>query len=444
MDHVERSLSEAEKLDVMVTGRFFAYLYETGDRGLKETAFKALVRFYDKNMLDFTVYRSAVFFEREVVGFARRLLHGDGEVAGTFTYGGTESIMLAVLAARNSFWKRRGRDVVPELVAPFTIHPAFFKAAHYLGLRVRLVDIDERKKADVEAIKEAVGSDTALVAVSAPNWPYGTVDPVRDVAEVAADKGAYLHVDACVGGFILPFFERLGLDVPPFDFRVEGVSSVSADVHKYGYSPKGASLVLFRNAELKKESIFVDVSNPGYIFVNTAVLSSRSVGPLAAAYATISYLGEEGYLRLARQLLEAREKILTGLRRLGFEPLGPVESPILSLANPEVDLVQYTLEMRRRGWHFHLQRGVARYNIPVNIHLAVSPIHSHTADEFVKDSEEAVGAAKGRRAEVRLEEVLRDVAAGKVDSSVVPILVDMLDPEFAVALVKQLVVEIYK
>jgi glutamate/tyrosine decarboxylase-like PLP-dependent enzyme len=444
MNQVETALSEAEKLDVMVTGKFFAYIYETGDKGLKDTAFKALVRFYDKNMLDFTAYKSAIFFEKEVVGFTRRLLHGDEGVVGTFTYGGTESIMLAVLAARNSFWKRRGRDVVPELIAPFTIHSAFLKAAHYLGLRVRLVDIDEKKKVNVEALKEALNENTALVAVSAPNWPYGTVDPVRDVAEITTDKGIYLHVDACVGGFILPFFEKLGLDVPLFDFRVEGVSSISADVHKYGYSPKGASIVLFRNAELKKESIFVDIFNPGYIFVNTAVLSSRSIGPLAAAYATINYLGEEGYLRLAKQVLGAREKILTGLKRLGFKPLGPVESPILSLTNSEIDLVQYTLEMRKSGWHFHLQRSIAKYNIPVNIHLAISPIHSNTADEFVRDSEAAVETAKVRRTEVKLDEVLKDVMAGKVDSSVLPILADMLDPEFAVSLVKQLVIDMYK
>lgn len=334
--------------------------------------------------------------------------------------------------------------MVPELIAPFTIHSAFLKAAHYLGLRVRLVDIDEKKKVNVEALKEALNENTALVAVSAPNWPYGTVDPVRDVAEITTDKGIYLHVDACVGGFILPFFEKLGLDVPLFDFRVEGVSSISADVHKYGYSPKGASIVLFRNAELKKESIFVDIFNPGYIFVNTAVLSSRSIGPLAAAYATINYLGEEGYLRLAKQVLGAREKILTGLKRLGFKPLGPVESPILSLTNSEIDLVQYTLEMRKSGWHFHLQRSIAKYNIPVNIHLAISPIHSNTADEFVRDSEAAVETAKVRRTEVKLDEVLKDVMAGKVDSSVLPILADMLDPEFAVSLVKQLVIDMYK
>lgn len=212
---------------------------------------KALVKFYNKNMLDFTVYKSAIYFEREVVKFVKELLHGDDAV-GTFTYGGTESIILAVLAARNKFWKKEGRSTIPELVVPYTIHPLFFKAAHYLGLEVKIVDIDKNLKVDVESLKNAITNKTALVALSAPNWPYGTIDPVKDVAEITREKGIPLHVDACVGGFILPFFEELGEKIEPFDFRIEGVTSISADVHKYGYSPKGASVVLFKTEELKK------------------------------------------------------------------------------------------------------------------------------------------------------------------------------------------------
>ncbi|WP_333638888.1 aspartate aminotransferase family protein [Pyrobaculum aerophilum] len=444
MSNMELNLEKIEALDLMTPGKFFAYLYETGNNELKNIAFKTLLQFYDKNMLDFTVYKSAIYFEKQVINFTKELLHGDQDVVGTFTYGGTESIMLAVLSARNSYWKKWGKDVVPELVAPFTIHPAFLKAAHYLGLKVKIVDINHNKKVDVEALKNAITNKTALVAVSAPNWPYGTIDPVKEVAEITREKNILLHVDACVGGFILPFFEKLGEKVEPFDFRVEGVTSISADIHKYGYAPKGASVVLFKNADLKKESIFVDLTNPGYIFVNTAVLSSRSVGPLAAAYATITYLRSEGYLQLAKQILEAREKILLGLKKLGFDTLGPLESPILSLTNQDIDLVLYTLEMRKRGWHFHLQRGVSRYNIPINIHLAISPVHKYTAVEFVKDSQESIEKIRGMKFEIRLEEILQDVQTGKIDSSIAPILVDMLNPEFATSLVKDIVIAMYK
>ena len=444
MEELEQNLRHVENLDTLTPGKFFAYLYETGDEKLKEISLDTLKRFYDKNMLDFTVYRSVIYFEKEIIKFAKTLLHGDENVTGTFTYGGTESIILAVLAARNSFWKKKGKDVVPELVAPFTIHPAFLKAAHYLGLKTKLVDIDIHKKVDIEQLKAAVSEKTALVAVSAPNWPYGTIDPVKEVAEITGDKNIYLHVDACVGGFILPFFEKLGIETPIFDFRIENVTSISADLHKYGYTPKGASVVLFRNPDLKKESMFVDVTNPGYIFVNTAVLSSRSAGPLAAAYAVITYLGEEGYLKLTRWLLDARSKILEGMKKLGFKNLGPVESPLLSMTNEEVDLVLYTLEMRKRGWHFHLQRAVPKYNIPINIHLAISPIHKQTAGDFIKDSSEVLSHIKGRRYKLKIEEAIRDVQAGKVDSSIAPILVDVFDPEAATSIVKEIVLDMYR
>lgn len=330
MLEVDRILDDAEKMDLLTSGKFFAYVYETGDEELKAVAMRALQRFYNKNMLDFTVYRSAIFFEKEVLGFSKKLLHGE-DTCGTFTYGGTESIMLAVLSARNSFWKRRGKSEIPKVLAPYTIHPSFAKSAHYLGMDIKYFGVDGRLKADVESLKESIDERTALIAISAPNWPFGTLDPVKEIAEVAMDKKTLLHVDACLGGFILPFFEKLGEKVEPFDFRVEGVTSISADLHKYGYAPKGASVVLFRSTELKKDSMFVDVQNPGYIFVNPAVLSSRSVGPLASAFAVVKYLGEDGYLRLSKHVLEARETILDGLKSLGFESVAPVESPILSL-----------------------------------------------------------------------------------------------------------------
>ena len=444
MNEVENSLKEAEKLDVLTSGKFFAYIYETGDEKLKEVALNALVRFYNKNMLDFTVYRSAILFEKEVVGFCKKLLHGE-KTFGTFTYGGTESIMLAVLAARNRFWKKEGKSSTPEMAVPFTIHPSFLKAAHYLGLRVRVFDVDENLKADLESLKASISDKTALVALSAPNWPFGTIDPIREASEITKDKDIALHVDACLGGFLLPFFEKIGEKVEPFDFRIEGVTSISSDVHKYGYSPKGASVVLFRSEELKKDSMFVNTSNPGYVFINPAVLSSRSIGPLAAAFATISYLGEEGYKRLARDILFAREKIFKGMKALGFESVAPVESSILSLYSEEVDLVSFVSAMRDMGWHFHLQRRVEKYGIPMNIHLTLSPIHRVTAEEFLRDAEKAAKI----RGEFKLEELLPDkiieeVKSGRLDSSLAPLLLDLFEPEVADEIVKTLVVEMYR
>ncbi len=451
MSEFLRELEKIEREDLNpYTGRLFAYVYETGDDELKKVAKEALLRFYDKNILDFTVFKSAIHFEREVVAFCKKLVNAEEKSTGTFTFGGTESIFLAVKSARD-YYKSKGKEGVPELIAPITIHPSFYKACHYLGLKVRKVRITEEKKADVDALNEAINDKTSLIALSAPNWPYGTIDPIKEVAEIAQDGKILLHVDACLGGFILPFFEKIGENLTQFDFRVDGVTSISMDVHKYGYAPKGASVVLFRNSELKKHSMYVDVSSPGYIFVNAAVLSSRSVGPLASAYAVIKYLGEEGYLKLARKVLSARKKIYDGLRELNFESVAPIESSVLSLTNEDADLLGFVSAMREKGWHFHLQKGLKEFHIPPNIHLTLSPIHDDVAEEFIKDASMAVK----EKASINLEslnemvqkgefaEILKDLEEGKIDSSIVPILLENLPEEVATEIVEEIVIGWY-
>ena len=451
IDEIIAILESAEKEDLNPhSGKLFAYVYETGDENIRKVAQEALVRFAEKNLLDFTVFRSAVFFEKEVVGFAKKLMHGNDGVVGSYTFGGTESIMLAVKAARDYYRKREGKAEVPEILAPITIHPAFCKAAHYLGLKVVRLPVEETK-ADVNAFSEAISDKTALVAISAPNWPYGTVDPVEDIAEIARDKNVLVHVDACLGGFILPFFEMLGEKVPVFDFRVEGVTSISLDAHKYGYAPKGSSVVLFRNPELKKCSMYVDVSSPGYVFVNQAVLSSRPEGPLAAAFAVVKYLGMDGYKELASKVLSARNKIYHGMKKLGFESVGKVESSVLSLYS-DADLLGFVNNMKKLGWQLHLQKGLKDYSIPDNIHLTLSPVHDSVADSFVRDAEKAIEmkaevdskqiyamAEKGEFAEL-----IRGIEDGRIDSSVIPMLLESIPEEIAVELIKNVVIEWFK
>jgi len=451
-EEVIKILDEVAKEDPDPSkGKLFAYVYETGDERIKEIASEALLRFSEKNILDFTVFKSAMYFEREVIRFGRRLMHGDEAVVGSYTLGGTESIMLAVKAARDYYRKVNGKDVVPEILAPITIHPAFCKAADYLGLKLTRLAIDEKTKADVNSFNEAITGKTALIAVSAPNWPFGTVDPVKEIAEVAKDKKVLLHVDACLGGFILPFFEKLGENVPEFDFRVDGVTSISLDVHKYGYAPKGSSIVLFRNAELKKHSMYVDVSSPGYVFVNQAVLSSRPVGPLAAAFAVIKYLGEEGYTELASKVLSARSRIYDGMKRLGFESIGPVESSVLSL-HANHDLLGFVSNMKKLGWRIHLQKGLEGYSIPDNVHLTLSPIHDRVADEFVEDAEKALrmkpevdlSYLKSLIESGNFAKIIEDMNAGKLDSSVIPILLESIPEEMAVEIIKDIVVQWFR
>ncbi len=451
VEEVVSLLDEIAKEDIDPhTGKLFAYVYETGDENIRKVANEALLRFSEKNILDFTVFRSAMHFEREVVNFAKKLMHGDDAV-GSYTFGGTESIMLAVKAARDYYRKRKGMNAVPELLAPITIHPAFCKAADYLGLKIVRVGIGEETKVDVDALNEAISEKTAMIALSAPNWPFGTIDPIEDVAEIAVDAGIPLHVDACLGGFIMPFFEMLGENVPRFDFRVDGVTSISLDVHKYGYAPKGSSVVLFHNSELKKHSMYVDVSSPGYVFVNQAVLSSRPVGPLAAAFAVIKYLEVDGYKRLASRVLSARNRIWAGMKRLGFESVGPVESSVLSM-HSGIDLLGFVSNMRNLGWHLHLQKGLEKYGVPDNIHMTLSPIHDEVADEFLKDAERAMSmeAEVSSRYLSSLVEsgnfakIIEDLNSGKLSSSVIPMLLESIPEGVAVEMIKEIVVQWYK
>jgi len=449
---IKELLKKIEKEDISpYSGRLFAYVYETGDESIKKIARDALIQFSEKNALDFTVFRSAIHFEKEIVGFAKTLMHGDDNVTGSCTFGGTESIFLAVKSARDVFYKKEGRNLLPEIIVPVTIHPSFYKAADYMGLKIKKVPIDKNRKADVEAIKNAVSNKTALIALSAPNWPYGTIDPIKEVAEIALNKNIPLHVDACLGGFILPYFEKLGEEVALFDFRVEGVTSISLDVHKYGYAPKGSSVVLFKTTEFKKHSIYVDVSSPGYVFVNQAVLSSRSIGPLASAYAVIKYLGNEGYQKFAQKILSARNKIYNGLRKLGFETVAPVESSVLSLYNENIDLLKFVVSMREKGWHVPLQRGLKEFGIPLNIHLTISPIHDSVADEFINDSAQAITSPAmvdmGVFESIKtgnFQKILEDLNAGKVDSAVIPLILDYIPEEIAVELVKEIVIQWFK
>ncbi|BBD73451.1 hypothetical protein HS1genome_1840 [Sulfodiicoccus acidiphilus] len=218
-----------------LSGRMWGHVYVLGAPDVIELGKALYLKFMDKTMLDFTVYPSVLRMENELVGMVSSLLHGDDEVVGNFTYGGTESIILAMKAARERF--ERSSSGTPEIVLPATAHPAFRKAAEYLGMRVVTVKVDGQFRADLEDVKGKLGGNTVALIASAPNYPFGTVDDVQAMAELALDRGVWFHVDACVGGFLLPFLRELGEDVPPFDFSLEGVSSVSADLHKYGYAP---------------------------------------------------------------------------------------------------------------------------------------------------------------------------------------------------------------
>lgn len=367
------------------SGRLFTIAFEPGVEEMRSVAFEAMKMFAFKNMLDFTEFPSMIRMEKDLVDIATSLMHGDEEVTGTFTFGGTESVFLAVKSARDNFILKKGKIITPEIVMPITGHPCYDKAAEYMGLKVRRVRIDEESfTADVDAINEAINENTAMIVGSTPNWPLGTIDPIEDLAEVALDKKIWLHVDACVGGFVLPFMKKEGDKIPDFDFRIDGVCSISMDPHKYAYTPIGASIILFRNRSYKLLSQFANLKWPGYPIINPAVLSSRSEALLAAAWAVMHFLGEEGYRELARKIIRAKSRILKGFREIGYRALGE-PSVIAAFTSEEVNLFKLSDEMAKRGWIIQPQKGIQDMKIPPSLHLTITPIHDQTADAMLGD-----------------------------------------------------------
>ncbi len=377
------------------SARLWGHIYEPGVEEVWKVALEAYALYQKKNMLDPTVYPSIIRIENELVSAVASLMGGGEGVVGNFTGGGTESIMLAVKAARDYYWSHRGRGTVPEIVLPITAHPAFHKAAHYLGLKTIVTPVDpETLQADVDAIAEKVSDRTAMVVGSAPNYPYGVIDPIREMGELAEDKGLWLHVDACIG-FILPFLRMLGEPIPEYDFKVPGVSSLSTDLHKYGYSPKGASVILYRSKELRIHQLFSYSRWPGYPLVNTVVLSSRPAGNLAAAWAVLNYLGVEGYRRLAEKVLEARRTLEEQLPRLGFQVMGRPQAGILAFTSTEVNVFKLAQRMAEKGWYIQVQPGSIHLDLKPSIHLTIAPRHCDVVGQMLEDLARAKEEVRG-------------------------------------------------
>jgi glutamate/tyrosine decarboxylase-like PLP-dependent enzyme len=373
-------------------GRTFSLIYPVDDEvdGILEQA-NRLYMF--ENALNPFRFPSLRQMEVDVVSMTAGLLNAPEGADGCMTSGGTESILMAVMAARNRAREERGVSE-PELLAPRTAHPAFAKAAKYLGLTHRQIPIGEDLRADVGEAEKMIGEQTALVVGSAPNYPFGTVDPIPELAALAAERGISFHTDSCVGGFLLPFLERLGHPVPPFDFRVPGVTTMSADVHKYGYCTKGASVVLHRDGNhLKKYQLFVYSDWPGGLYASFSMAGARPAAPIAAAWTIMRYLGEEGYTRIARDLLSTTVKIRTAIDETpGLRVIGDPVMSVFSFTADELDIGAIGDVMDDRGWN------VDRQAPPDALHLTLSPKHGTVADRFIADLREAVkdhGSSRG-------------------------------------------------
>ncbi|MBC7233483.1 MAG: aspartate aminotransferase family protein [Chloroflexi bacterium] len=369
-------------------GRLFSLVYYASDE-VTELVKEAYSLFFSENALNPTVFPSLRRMETEVVAMVADLLGGDENVVGSMTSGGTESLLMTVKAARE--WARVHKPDIqsPEIVLPVTAHPALEKAAHYLGLRTIRFPVRDDFRADVEAARKAITPHTILLVGSAPSYPHGVIDPIAELAQLAQEQGLWFHVDACVGGMMLPFIRRLGYPVPDFDFQVPGVTSISADLHKYGYTAKGSSVILYRNRDLRRHQFFVYTDWPGGIYASPTIAGTRPGGPIAAAWALMHYLGEEGYLALADSVMKTALTLRQGIAAIpGLRILGSPDMSIMAIAADKLNIYEIGDEMALRGWHLDRQQ------FPPSLHLTVTPAHARIADLFLHDLAAAVEVAK--------------------------------------------------
>ncbi len=399
-------MSYAQKDVDWRAGKIFTGLYDPGEEA-HHLAVEAYNRFLAQNALYVNMYPSIGKLEQEVVASMAGLLRGDEEVVGNMTSGGTESIMMAVKTARD--WARENRPHIttPELVLPVTAHPAFLKAAHYLGLQVVQTAVDlSGYRADLSSFKEALSPSTILAVGSAPNFSHGTIDPIADMASLADEKGVLFHVDACVGGIYLSILRRMGEEVRDFDFSIPGVTSISVDLHKYGYAPKNASVVLYRNRDLRKYAWFICTTTTEYAVINPTVQSSRTGGPVAAAWSVIRHLGEEGFQNIVRKTREATHQMLEAIEKMeDIVVLGNPDMCMFTIASDDINVFEIDDEMRARGWHLIPQ--FACGGSPANLHVSISYSNVPHTRQFLEDLQEAVRSLKENGPGVDRDEIAR-------------------------------------
>jgi len=362
-----------------------------GDAGHIEFLNEVYALQSQSNPLHLDVWPSGMKFEAEVVAMTAGMLggrvaaQGGDEIVGTVTSGGTESIIMAMKAYRD-----RAGIARPQMVIPNSAHVAFDKAAGYFGYDQVRVPVGDDFRADVDAMAKAVTKRTVVVVGSAPGFPHGVIDPIPALSDMARERGVGFHTDACLGGFVLPWAERLGYDIPPFDFRLPGVTSMSADTHKYGYAAKGTSVVLYRGRDLRRHQFYVATEWPGGLYYSPTLAGSRPGGLLAAAWAALVSMGEDGYLEATAAILETGAEIKAGIAEIeGLRILGdPLW--VIAFASDDVDIYEVMAQMAERGWSLN------GLHHPPAVHLAVTLRHTlpGIADRFLDDLADAVEEAR--------------------------------------------------
>lgn len=371
-------------------GRIPLYTYYSDDE-LLAVSRDAYSLYFTENALGGRAFPSLVRMEEEIVRMCLALFHAPEGADGSFTSGGTESIFLALKTARGLFRARNPGTITPTVIVPRTAHPAFDKAADYLGIDVIRTCITGELRADVAEIQAAIDKRTVMIVGSAPCYPYGVYDSIASLAELAVSKGVWLHVDACMGGFLAPFARDEGYPIPDFDLSITGVSSLSADLHKHGFSARGASVILYRSGELKGYQGFRFDNWPRGSYFTETFLGSRPGGSIASAWAVLQYLGRKGYRELARKTMEAKEHLVRGIERIPeLEVIRPSDLSIVLYRSidEEVDTNAIAEVLTERGWF------VGRSREPQALHLSLNAVHAPAIDQYLVDLADAVEEVK--------------------------------------------------
>jgi sphinganine-1-phosphate aldolase len=354
-------------------GRVSGTFYHAGDKH-REFLNNVFSLFSHVNVIQADLCPSMSKFESEIVSMAASILHADAvknvspddAVCGTVTSGGTESIIMAMKVYRDRAYKEKG-ITAPEIIKPKTAHPAFDKAGEYFGIKFIDIPVEPPDfRVDPRAVASAINQNTVAIVGSAGNYPYGLIDPMESLSEIALKHDIGLHADGCLGGFILPWIEKLGYDLPVFDFRLPGLTSLSADTHKYGFGLKGTSVVLYRNKQLRQYQFFNVPDFPGGIYVSPSSSGSRSGGLTASTWAAMVYLGEEGYMTAAREMMRVADKIKQGIDDIPELLLIGEPTFVISFRSEEIDVFHVNDFMKTKGWRFNVLQ------LPPALHFCVT------------------------------------------------------------------------
>jgi glutamate/tyrosine decarboxylase-like PLP-dependent enzyme len=370
------------------SGRVSGAVYH-GERSLITFISKVHKLYSQSNSLHIDIWPSLTKFEAEIVSMVASLMHADESARGSVTSGGTESILLAVKTYRDHFKKEKG-ITEPNIILPLSAHAAFSKACEYFGLRPVYIPLNYDYQVDVEKIKESINSNTVAIVASAPCFPFGTYDDVKELSGIALDSQIGLHVDACLGGFINAFAEKAGYTIPVSDFRNPGVTSISIDTHKYGFAPKGTSVILYRNSEMFQHQVYAATNWQGGIYFTPTMSGSRAGFPIVAAWAVMLALGEEGYVNSVKRILDTGNFILNGVKNIeGIKVLG---KPLWVIAFSSDKYDPYTIMegMARRGWVLNGLMNPAAFHIAITMRHTVKGVK----EKFLRDLRRSVNDAE--------------------------------------------------